>query len=104
MTMTPFTHSPRGSMTPRRRAEIFAAHHCRCHKCKRKLGPADDWDVDHVIALENGGTDDETNLAPCCDWCHVEKTSDDHATGGHGRRMATKHMVPKRFRTKGWRR
>jgi len=102
--MSAFSHHKRGSMTPQRRARIFDANGGRCWKCSRKLGPADDWDIDHKIALENGGTDDDENLAPCCDWCHVEKTADDHATAGHGRRMATKHCVPKRFRTgKGWR-
>jgi len=103
--MNSFVHDRRRNMTPQRRARIFAAAEGRCHKCERKLGPSDDWDVEHVIALENGGTDDDTNLAPCCDWCHQIKTSDDHSLAGHGRRMATKHTVPKRFRqSKGWRR
>lgn len=102
--MTPFTHHKRGSMPAQRRARIFHDKGGRCHKCGRKLGPADDWDVDHILALENGGTDDDSNLAPICDWCHTDKTSDDHATAGHGRRMATKHCVPKRFRKgRGWR-
>lgn len=100
----PFTHDRRGSMTAQRRARIFAAAESRCHKCKRKLGPADFWDVDHVIALENGGTDDDANLAPCCDWCHVEKTADDHEKAGRGRRAYTRHFVPGQFRkAKGWR-
>ncbi len=103
--MNSFVHAKRNSMTPQRRARIFAAAEGRCHKCERKLGPSDDWDVEHVIALENGGTDDDANLAPCCDWCHQIKTSEDHALAGHGRRMATKHTVPRRFRqSKGWRR
>lgn len=100
----PFQHHARGGMSPQRRARIFTASGGHCHKCKRRLGPGDDWDVDHILALENGGTDDDANLAPCCDWCHVEKTADDHSLAGHGRRMATKHTVPKRFRKgKGWR-
>ncbi len=102
--MTPFSHHQRGSMTPQRRARIFAAADGRCWRCTRKLGPADDWDVDHKLALERGGTDDDANLAPCCDWCHEEKTSDDHKEAGKSRRSFTKHAVPKRFRKgKGWR-
>ncbi len=105
MTGQSFQHAKRGSMTAQRIARIFQACGGRCHKCSRKLGPGDDYDIDHVVALENGGTDDDTNLAPCCDWCHVEKTADDHGQAGHGRRMATRHTVPKRFRqSKGWRR
>ena len=101
---TTFTHEKRGAMTPQRRARIFEAAGGRCHKCSRKLTPRDDWDADHIVALENGGKDEDANLAPCCDWCHTDKTADDHALAGHGRRMATKHNVPKRFRkSRGWR-
>ena len=101
---SPWSHEKRGSMTPQRRARIFLAHHSRCYKCTRKLGPSDDWDLDHILALENGGKDEDENLAPICDWCHESKTGDDHGLAGHGRRMATKHIVPKRFRKgKGWR-
>lgn len=103
--MNAFVHNSRGAMTPRRRAIIFEACHARCYKCTRKLGPSDDWDVDHVIALENGGTDDDSNLKVICDWCHTTKTAVDHASAGHGRRMSIKNIVPKRFRDgKGWRR
>ena len=102
--MTPFTHHKRGSMTPLRRAAIFAAHDGRCHKCKRKLGPADGWDVDHVIALVNGGTDEDDNLAPCCDWCHEEKSGDDWSAGSKGKRRYAKSNVPKRFqKSRSWR-
>lgn len=100
----PFTHAKRGSMTPQRMARIFAARDGKCHKCGRKLRPGDDYDFDHIIALENGGTDEDSNIAPCCDWCHIEKTSDDHAAAGHSRRVYSKHVVPKKLsRKRGWR-
>lgn len=103
--MNPFRHHERGSMSPQRIARIFAANDGRCWRCTRKLGPSDDYDIDHKIALENGGTDDDANLAPCCDWCHTDKTADDHAQAGKTRRSYTKHVVPKRLRGKGrgWR-
>lgn len=100
MTGSSFQHAKRGSMTPQRALRIFQAADGRCHICKRKLGPADDWEVEHVIALENGGTDDDANLAPACSWCHADKTTDDHAQAGHGRRMAVKAFVPRRYRQK----
>jgi len=101
-----FTHAKRGSMTPQRVLRIFQAHGGKCHVCKRKLGPADSYDIDHVIARENGGSDDDTNLAPICEWCHDKiKTPDDHELASHGRKMAVKRDVPKKFRqSKGWRR
>lgn len=100
MSGSSFTHAPRGSMSPQRALRIFQAADGRCHICKRKLGPADDWECEHVIALENGGTDADSNLAPACSWCHADKTTDDHAQAGHGRRMAVKAFVPKRYRQK----
>lgn len=102
--MSAFTHHARGSMTLQRRARIFEASGGRCAICTRKLGPQDDYDIDHRIALECGGTDDETNLQVVCDWCHRDKTSDDHGKAAKGRRIATKHTVPGRFKKSTWRR
>jgi 5-methylcytosine-specific restriction endonuclease McrA len=103
--MNPFTHHKRGSMTPQRMARVFGARDGKCHKCKRKLGPADYWQVEHLIALECGGTDDDGNLFVTCEWCLPEKDAQDHATAGHIRRSYTNHVVPKSFRiSKTWRR
>jgi len=103
--MNAFVHDKRGAMTPKRRAQIFLAAGGKCHKCTRVLRPSDDWDADHIIALECGGTDDDSNLAPICDWCHTTKTADDHGKGAKGKRIATKHNVPSRFKkSNGWRR
>lgn len=106
MTGTSFTHEKRGSMTGQRALRIFEAGGGRCAgPCGRKLFASDDWHVDHIIALENGGTDDDTNLQILCGWCHKPKTADDHALAGHGRRMAVNAFVPKEYRGtgKGWR-
>ena len=103
MTGSSFVHKKRGSMTEQRALCIFQACGGRCHICKRKLGPADDYEIEHMIALCNGGTDDDDNLAPACSWCHQEKTSDDVALASHGRKMAVRSFVPKRFKkSKGW--
>lgn len=104
MTGNSFTHHPRGRMTEQRVLRIYLAHNGRCHVCGLKLPAGTDYEIDHITALCNGGTDDDANLAPICIECHSEKTPDDKATAGHGRRMAAKHFVPKRFRKgKGWR-
>lgn len=105
MTTSNFFHATRRSMTPLRALKVFESCGGKCAECKRKLGAADDWDIDHVIALVNGGSDDDGNLQVLCEWCHGTKTADDVALAGHGRRMAAKRTVPKRFRqSKGWRR
>lgn len=103
--MSPFEHAKRGSMTPQRRARIFASSNGKCHKCSRKLRPGEFWVAEHIHALECGGTDDDANLGITCEWCLPEKNADDHATAGRMRRSFTKHVVPKEFRqSKGWRR
>lgn len=102
--MSAFHHHYRGSMHPARIARIFAANDGRCHICGRKLRPGDDYEIDHKVALALGGTDDDDNLAPACDWCHGAKSSDDTTAAAKGKRTATKHTVPKRYRKSTWRR
>ena len=105
MTGSSFVHATRRSMTPLRALRIFEAANGRCQCCTRKLGPQDDWDIDHVIALECGGTDDDSNLQLLCPWCHQSKTGSDHGRAAKGKRMAAKAFVPRRFKqSKGWNR
>ena len=100
----PFRHVPRQRFTAQQMAKFFADADGRCAKCTRKLRPGDDWDLDHRIALENGGDNSPENLQVLCGNCHDSKTADDHAEAGKGRRRYTKHFVPKRFRRSGaWR-
>lgn len=104
MTGSSFEHARRGAMTPQRRARIFQLHGGRCYRCTRKIGTGEDWDVEHVVALCNGGSDDDDNLRPCCSWCHDDKTPDDLRLSAKGKRMATKSIVPSRLRRSKWRR
>jgi 5-methylcytosine-specific restriction protein A len=99
----PFHHEPRRRLSPQERAKIFADHEGKCAKCTRPLRARDRWDADHILALENGGTNDLSNFRPLCEWCHGSKTADDHAQAGHNRRTYTKHYVPSEFRrSKSW--
>ena len=100
--MSPFSHDKRGSMTSQRVARIFAKNDGRCHVCGRKLGPADDYEIDHKTALSRGGTDDDGNLAPICEGCHIIKTKDDVSEAARIKRVATKHTVPKKYRQSKW--
>lgn len=40
-------------------------------------------EVDHKVALENGGGNDAANLATLCDGCHTIKTRMDHSLRRH---------------------
>jgi len=106
MTGTSFQHAKRHKMTPQRVLKIYLARNGRCHVCGLKLPAGTDYEIDHITALCNGGSDEDDNLAPICMDCHEKKTPDDVAIASHGRRAAAKHFVPARFhkQSKGWRR
>lgn len=44
----------------------FAGPYC-------EIGKA--WEVDHIVAVKDGGTDDPANLRLLCRRCHVERTA-----------------------------
>lgn len=79
-----------------------------CHRCRRKLRPGDDWIDEHLVALENGGTNDLSNRGITCTWCKPHKDAEDHKKAAKSRHVATAHVVPtkrrdKRRGFKGWR-
>jgi 5-methylcytosine-specific restriction endonuclease McrA len=43
----------------------------KCHECENYA-----TELHHIIAVEDGGTDDIENLMPLCDECHKEYTSE----------------------------
>lgn len=115
MTGTSFQHSSRGSMTPQRALRIFQARGGKCfcpandgvrepYGCNRKLTAKDNWRVEHGVAFENGGTDDNDGLYILCEWCWPEKDADDHGQASHGRKMAVNLFVPKAYKRSKWRR
>ena len=94
----PFKHHPRQNFTPQQRARIFAENDGRCYRCERRLGPSDTWEIEHLIALENGGTNDPQNLDVICGWCHKVKTAQDHGKAAKSRDTYTAHVVPTKHR------
>ena len=100
---SPWHHNARVRLTPQKVAKLFLERHGCCRECGRKLGPADDYIVEHVIALENGGSNDWDNLGITCMWCKPVKDAADHAQAGKQRRSATKHLLSKSMKRKwGW--
>jgi 5-methylcytosine-specific restriction endonuclease McrA len=100
MKNTPWHHEPRIRLSEQKAAKLFVEHKGRCDRCGRKLLAGDDWIVEHVLALENGGTNDWSNLGITCAWCKPAKDAEDHAAAGHMRRAAAKHIVSKSMRKK----
>lgn len=82
----------RRRMTPKRRAEIFAAHDGLCHICEGKIdGAREGWEVEHVIPLEISRDDSDANLAPAHTTCHRAKTKADARDIAKARRVNQKH-------------
>lgn len=85
---------------PKVRLRIFQAHDGRCHLTGRKILPGDAWDLDHIIALINGGEHREGNLAPALRNKHREKTAEDVKAKAHGDRAAMRLAGIKRPKQK----
>jgi 5-methylcytosine-specific restriction endonuclease McrA len=59
------------------RLRVFEAHGGRCYLTGVKIMPGDAWELDHRIALINGGENRESNLAPALKAPHRVKTTKD---------------------------
>ena len=59
-------------LSPRRRFEIFKRDDFTCHYCGKK-SPEVKISVDHLIAISNGGSDDNSNLVTACMGCNIAK-------------------------------
>lgn len=77
---------------PRVRLRVFERDGGVCHLTGRKILPGDDWDLDHVVALVNGGEHRESNLAPALRIEHRKKTAEDVALKAKDRRVRQKHL------------
>lgn len=97
---SPWHHDPRIRLTENQTAKLFLERHGCCRECGRRLGPSDEWIVEHVIALENGGTNDWDNLGITCVWCKPEKDARDHGQAAKQRAVAVKHVLPRGMRKK----
>jgi len=91
---------------PRRvRVRVFEAHGGRCYLSGRLIRPGEDWDLDHVIALINGGEHRESNLAPALKGPHKIKTKADVAEKSRVSRKRQKFIgVKKPRQITAWRR
>ena len=80
---------------PRVRIRRFDECGGRCHICGRKIHAGEYWQLDHVIALCNGGANRETNLKPACRNCCYTKTAQDTAEKSDIADKRKKYLLPK---------
>jgi 5-methylcytosine-specific restriction endonuclease McrA len=76
---------------PRVRLRIFEREGGKCWITGRKIRPGEAWELDHRIALVNGGRHAEDNLFPALKDAHREKTKGDQALKSKLARIAAKH-------------
>lgn len=100
MTRSPWHHEKRVRLSEQKTAKLFLERGGCCRECGRKLKPGDDWIVEHITALENGGTNDWDNLGITCTNCKPGKDARDHGEAAKSRSKATKHFVSKSMRQK----
>ena len=77
---------------PRVRVRIFERCGGVCHLSGRKIMAGEVWELDHVIALINGGEHRESNLAPALKAAHRAKTAEDVALKSKVARIKAKHL------------
>lgn len=78
--------------SPKVRQRIFDAQGGKCHVCTLNIEPTDKWDLDHVIAIINGGDNAEHNLKPAHWHCHQDKTKRDVAEKSKVAKVRQKHL------------
>ncbi len=74
------------------KARVLLAYGKRCHWSGRPISPGDAWDIDHVLALSNGGQNRESNLAPILRSQHPSKTRHDVKQKARDARVRKKHL------------
>lgn len=60
----------------RRKHRIFLKTQGHCYYCGIDLFDTS-WQVEHMLPVVKGGTDDESNLVPSCSSCNRKKSSND---------------------------
>ena len=84
--------TPDTPVPPRVIQRVFDRWGGICHISGRKIEPGDAWDMDHVVALVNGGENRESNLAPALREKHREKTAEDVAMKSRDKRKRKKFL------------
>lgn len=86
----------RKPLSPSRREKFRILKNGICNECGDNVGNS--FDIDHLIPLENGGKDDESNFQLLCKPCHKLKTKADIKIIAKVRSIRQKHegaKVPK---------
>lgn len=92
--------SPDTKAPPRVRLRIFEREGGVCYLSGRKIRAGEPWDLDHKVALINGGENRESNLFPALKDKHKQKTKRDVAEKSEVYQMRAKHVGASRSTSK----
>jgi 5-methylcytosine-specific restriction endonuclease McrA len=73
-----------GGRWQKTRVRILKRDHSMCQPCAKRGKVVLATQVDHVIPLSKGGTDDDSNLQAICERCHDRKTRKELGRKGSG--------------------
>lgn len=78
------------------RLRVFMRHDGKCHISGRRIMPGELWDLDHIVAICNGGQHRESNMAPALRDKHKAKTAADVAEKSQTYHKRLSHLgIPK---------
>ena len=63
----------RKPISPSQRLRILIRDERRCRECGTDQG---NLEIDHIVEVHDGGTNDDDNLQALCEDCHKRKTAD----------------------------
>lgn len=92
--------SPDAKVPPRVKLRIFERAGGRCHISGRLIRAGEKWELEHIVAICNGGAHSENNLAPALAVPHRKKTREDVAEKAVTYRKRAKHIGIKSTRRK----
>lgn len=87
------------------RLRVFNKFDGKCYLSNRKIVSGDKWDLEHILALCNGGENRESNMAPALVAPHKIKTKQDRATKAKNDHVRMKHFgirEPSRLQSRGF--
>lgn len=97
--------TPDTPVPPRVRLRVFERYKGICYLSGRKIQAGDKWQLEHPLAIINGGENRESNLAPALVQPHAVKTAADLKQKSKNYRVRAKHAGIKKPRTiRSWRR
>ena len=91
---------PRKKFTDQEKAKIFLDRGGKCHACGHKVKIGEDWILEHVEALQNGGDNEDRNMGVTCFMCLPAKNKEDAGKAAKGRAVTTSLIVPNKHRKK----